>query len=55
MKSFIGVGIFLAVVLAFWSGMKFQEMRYDDICLDMGGGRNPGNHPICIVEGAVAK
>lgn len=42
----------LIAVLAFWAGMTFQSARYDDICLDLGGGRNPGNHPICVLDGA---
>lgn len=36
--------------VSFWLGMKFQEFRYDDLCLDLGGGKNPGNHPICVLQ-----
>ncbi|OTG66236.1 hypothetical protein B9T25_10560 [Acinetobacter sp. ANC 4470] len=37
-------------VIAFWSGVKVQQARYDDLCLDLGGGRNPNNYLICVVE-----
>ena len=37
-------------VMSFWAGLQFQKAQYDDICLDLGGGRNPGQHPICVVE-----
>ncbi len=30
--------------------MKWQEFQYTDICLDMGGGKNPSESPICIVD-----
>lgn len=40
-----GVGI-----AAFILGMKVQSFLYDDICLDMGGGRNPGNYEICVIK-----
>ncbi len=42
--------ILAAGALVFWAGMQFQQLRYDDICLDIGGGSNPGGYPICVVE-----
>lgn len=40
----------LAVVgAAFGCGMALQTYLYKDACLDMGGGQNPGGHPICVV------
>ena len=45
--------IFLLAVLligAFYAGMKVQAFIYEDTCLDLGGGKNPGNYPICAVE-----
>lgn len=39
-----------SVAVSFWAGYRVQEARYEDKCLDLGGGRNPGNHPICVVE-----
>jgi hypothetical protein len=33
--------------------MKWHEFQYDDTCLDMGGGRNPEETPICIVKEVV--
>ncbi|MDN5554978.1 hypothetical protein ACTXLJ_09090 [Psychrobacter celer] len=37
-------------VFAFWLGIKAHEFYYDDICLDLGGGKNPGGYPICVIE-----
>ncbi|MGO1473536.1 MAG: hypothetical protein ACTHWC_01410 [Psychrobacter sp.] len=37
-------------VFAFWLGIKAHEFYYDDICLDLGGGKNPGVYPICVIE-----
>lgn len=42
-------GLIGIVSLSFWLGTQFQQFIYDDICLDMGGGKNPGNYPICVV------
>jgi len=51
MKKIILTSIIItSLILAFFTGMKWNEFQYNDICLDMGGGKNPGNHPICIVE-----
>lgn len=36
--------------MSFWAGLNFQKAQYNDVCLDLGGGRNPGQHPICVVE-----
>ncbi|NDR58762.1 MULTISPECIES: hypothetical protein [Aliiruegeria] len=43
-----------ALAAAFWAGSEMQKAAYLDQCLDLGGGRNPGNHPICVVEKATA-
>ena len=43
-----------AVGAAFWAGSEIQKAAYLDRCLDLGGGRNPGNHPICVIDGATA-
>ena len=37
-------------VMSFWAGLRFQEAHYKDVCLDLGGGENPGQYPICVVE-----
>lgn len=39
-----------AILAAFFAGMRFQSYIYEDQCLDYGGGRNPGNHPICVID-----
>jgi hypothetical protein len=38
------------IILGFWLGTQYEAWRYDDICLDMGGGKNPGGYPICVIE-----
>lgn len=42
--------IIMAIVLSFWAGSEFRQANIDDLCLDLGGGRNPGEYPICVVE-----
>ena len=42
--------ITVIAVTSFWAGLQFQKAQYDDVCLDLGGGRNPGQYPICVVE-----
>ncbi len=54
MKKFISI-IFVILLMVslcvdFYLGMKWQRFRYLDACLDMGGGTNPGNHEICVIE-----
>lgn len=39
-----------ALIGAFYAGMKVQAFIYEDTCLDLGGGKNPGNYPICVIE-----
>lgn len=38
------------MILIFFLGMQYQKFIYNNICLDMGGGMNPGNYPICVVK-----
>jgi hypothetical protein len=51
-----GIGIVRVAALigiaasAFLAGRAWQSFVYDDICLDLGGGREPGGHPICVIE-----
>jgi hypothetical protein len=49
----ISIIVVVSLVLAFFTGMKWNEFQYNDICLDMGGGKNPGNHPICTVDNTI--
>ena len=46
-KIFLLAGL---LIVAFYAGMKVQAFIYEDACLDLGGGKNPGNYPICVVE-----
>ena len=39
-----------ALIGAFYAGMRTQAYLYEDLCLDLGGGKNPGNDPICVIE-----
>jgi hypothetical protein len=41
--------IIIALAVGFIVGMQWKHFWYLDQCLDMGGGMNPGNHPICVV------
>ncbi len=43
------LAIFIAA-LSFYGGASYQTARYDDLCLDLGGGRNPGDHPVCVMD-----
>jgi len=42
--------LIVVAILSFKAGQWYQQSYYDDTCLDMGGGRNPGNHPTCVIE-----
>ncbi|WP_170111682.1 hypothetical protein [Aliiruegeria haliotis] len=44
--------VLVAVGAVFWAGSEIQKATYLDRCFDLGGGRNPGDHPICVVERA---
>ena len=46
----IVAAVIVIAAMSFWAGLQFQKAQYDDVCLDLGGGRNPGQHPICVVE-----
>ena len=36
--------------LGFFGGMTWEKFIYEDWCLDMGGGKNPGNYKYCVVQ-----
>ena len=40
----------LLLIGAFYAGMRTQAYLYEDFCLDLGGGKHPGNYPICVIE-----
>ncbi|QEY23874.1 hypothetical protein [Neisseria animalis] len=40
----------IVLFAVFRAGMAFQGYLYEDTCLDLGGGRNPGNFPICVID-----
>ena len=44
-----------ALVGAFYAGMRAQAYLYEDLCLDLGGGKNQGNYPICVIEKVPAR
>ena len=42
--------IILGILVVFFLGMQFERFMYEDTCLDLGGGKNPGNYPICVIQ-----
>ena len=40
----------ILIGFSFWAGTEFQNALYTDKCLDLGGGKNPAGHSICVVE-----
>lgn len=42
--------IIITAIIAFIAGYSVKGWLYKDICLDMGGGANPNNHDICVIE-----
>lgn len=55
MKSLPNTLLKIALLIAvFYAGMRVQAFLYDDLCLDLGGGRNPENYPICVIERSAA-
>ncbi len=42
----VAIGVAL---LSFWAGSAYRDFTYSDICLDLGGGREPGGHETCVV------
>ena len=50
-RGFVKVLLLIAALIGtFYAGMRAQAYLYEDLCLDWGGGRNPGNYPICVIE-----
>jgi hypothetical protein len=43
------------LVIGFFGGYKYFQFNYKDKCLDLGGGQNPKDYPICVVEKKVAE
>ena len=44
------LAVCIAALMGFWAGTVWYQFNYLDRCLDAGGGANPGNYPICIIE-----
>ncbi len=34
----------------FLAGRAVERYQYEEACLDLGGGRHPGDYPICVLE-----
>lgn len=50
-RGFVKALLLIATLIGtFYAGMRTQAYLYDDLCLDLGGGKNPGNYPICVLE-----
>lgn len=48
-RFFKALLLIAALVGAFYAGMQTQTYLYEDLCLDLGGGKNPGSYPICVI------
>ncbi len=46
-KICIGLIVFF---VGFILGSRFAVFQYQDACLDLGGGMNPGGYGVCVVE-----
>ena len=49
-RFFKALLLIAALIGAFYAGMRTQAYLYEDLCLDLGGGRIPGNYPIFVIE-----
>jgi predicted Na+-dependent transporter len=49
-KILCGILIALSFVLGASVGKVLERTLYEDRCLDLGGGMQPGGHPICVIE-----
>ena len=54
-RFFKALLLIAALVGAFYAGMRTQAYLYEDLCLDLGGGKNPGSYPICVIEKVLAR
>ena len=53
-RFFKALLLIAALIGTFYAGMRTQAYFYEDLCLDLGGGRNPGNYSICVLDKNVA-
>jgi len=49
-KGTVIAAMAVAAAVSFWAGSALRQAQIDDQCLDLGGGRNPGPYPVCVVE-----
>ena len=49
MKTRYVVILIVLIVLSFMAGQQYQPFYYDNLCLDIVGGRHPDNYPICVL------
>ena len=54
-RFFKALLLIAALVGTFYAGMRTQAYLYEDLCLDLGGGRNSGSYPICVIEKVPAR
>lgn len=38
------------VMMGMFLGWQLHSCVYEDVCLDLGGGKNPGKYPICVLD-----
>jgi len=39
----IVVAVIVIAAMSFWAGLQFQKAQYDEVCLDLGGGKIRGS------------
>ena len=54
-RFFKALLLIASLVVEFFAGMRAQAYLYEDLCLDLGGGKNPGSYPICVIEKVPAR
>jgi predicted Na+-dependent transporter len=49
-KILCGLLMVLSFVPGVYVGKVLERNLYEERCLDLGGGMQPGDHPICVIE-----
>lgn len=49
-KILLGLTVLTVGLFMFLAGRAVERYQYEEACLDLGGGRHPGDYPICVLE-----
>ncbi|WP_170607904.1 hypothetical protein [Ruegeria arenilitoris] len=49
-KILLALTLLMVGLCMFVAGRAVERYQYEEACLDLGGGRHPGDYPICIME-----